>query len=66
MFKILLFIHNNRFVKIGMGGDFLSSESKKMPEPKMTREGKYQCPEDDQVYDTKRDYEAHCKEAHKR
>jgi uncharacterized C2H2 Zn-finger protein len=36
-----------------------------MPEPKITSEGKFQCPEDNKVYDSKKDYEKHCEEEHK-
>jgi hypothetical protein len=43
--------------------DFLESE-KKMPEPKKTANGKYKCPTDNQEYDAKEDYEAHCMEEH--
>lgn len=44
----------------------MSSESRReVPEPKMTAEGKYQCPEDNEVYDNRSDYEAHCMREHK-
>jgi hypothetical protein len=35
-----------------------------MPEPEMTSKGKYKCRKDNQEYDNKEDYEAHCKEEH--
>jgi hypothetical protein len=35
-----------------------------MPEAKKTAEGKWKCPKDNMEYDTKQDYEAHCKEEH--
>ena len=35
-----------------------------MPEPEMTSSGKYKCRKDNQEYDNKEDYEAHCKEDH--
>jgi len=40
-------------------------EVKVMP-PKAikTKEGKYQCPEDKEVYGTKKDYDKHCMEKH--
>lgn len=38
----------------------------KVPEPKMTAEGKYECQEDHKVYDTREDYELHCKQSHSR
>jgi hypothetical protein len=46
-----------------LGGEFLESK-KPMPEAKRTPEGKYRCPTDNQEYDTKEDYEAHCEEEH--
>jgi hypothetical protein len=42
----------------------LESE-KSMPEPEMTSEGKYKCRRDNQVYETKEDYNSHCMEEHK-
>jgi len=43
----------------------LSEEIKRnIPEPKRTPEGKYQCPEDNEVYDNESDYEAHCQREH--
>ena len=36
----------------------------KWPEPEKTPEGKYKCKKDSMEYDTKEDYEAHCKEDH--
>ena len=44
--------------------DFVESEKSKMPEPKKNANGKYKCPTDEQEYDTKEDYEAHCTEEH--
>jgi hypothetical protein len=45
--------------------NFLSEEIKRnVPEPKRTPEGKYQCPEDNEVYDNESDYEAHCQREH--
>lgn len=35
-----------------------------IPEPEMTSENKFKCPIDQQVYDNRQDYEAHCKEEH--
>jgi hypothetical protein len=42
---------------------FVESESKKN-EPIKTSEGKYKCKKDNQEYDTKEDYDAHCQEEH--
>lgn len=39
-------------------------EKKSMPKPIKTEEGKYQCPEDMETYETEEDYEKHCKEKH--
>jgi len=39
-------------------------ENKEMPEPERTQEGKWKCRKDNMEYDTKEDYEAHCKEDH--
>ncbi len=39
-------------------------ESKKIPDPIMTSEGKYRCKMDNQEYDKKEDYESHCMEEH--
>ena len=51
-----------------VGADFwevIVLESKKnMPEPEMTSEGKYRCRKDNQVYDTREDYDTHCFEEH--
>jgi hypothetical protein len=41
----------------------MESESKSN-EPEMTSEGKYRCRKDNQEYDSREDYEAHCKEEH--
>lgn len=35
-----------------------------VPEPELTNEKKFKCPLDQQVYDNREDYEAHCKEEH--
>ena len=35
-----------------------------VPDPEMTAEKKFKCPLDQQVYDNREDYEAHCKEEH--
>ncbi len=35
-----------------------------VPEPELTNEKKFRCPLDQQVYDNREDYEAHCKEEH--
>ncbi len=35
-----------------------------VPEPEMTNENKFKCPLDQQIYDNREDYEAHCKEEH--
>ena len=35
-----------------------------VPEPEMTNDKKFKCPLDQQVYDNREDYEAHCKEEH--
>jgi hypothetical protein len=53
----------NLFPKL-MEVDFLESEKSKIPEPKRTANGKYKCTEDNQEYDTREDYEAHCMEEH--
>lgn len=48
----------------------MSDECKKtgpritVPEPEMTKDKKYKCPIDQEVYDNKEDYEMHCKEEH--
>jgi hypothetical protein len=50
--------------------NYLPDECKKtepritIPEPEMTKDKKYKCPLDQEVYDNKKDYEAHCKEEH--
>ncbi len=38
------------------------SKSPSRPEPEMTSEGKYRCRIDNQEYDTREDYDAHCME----
>ncbi|MGE5556071.1 MAG: hypothetical protein ACM3UY_07415 [Methanocella sp.] len=35
-----------------------------VPEPEMTEEGKFRCRRDNQVYDSREDYESHCFEEH--
>jgi hypothetical protein len=35
-----------------------------VPEPEVTKEKKFRCPLDQEVYDNREDYEAHCKEEH--
>ena len=35
-----------------------------VPEPEMTKEKKFKCPIDQEVYDNRKDYETHCKEEH--
>lgn len=35
-----------------------------MPKAEITPEGRYKCRRDSMEYDTKEDYEAHCKEDH--
>jgi len=35
-----------------------------VPKPEMTKDKKFKCPLDQQVYDNKKDYDAHCKEEH--
>ena len=52
------------FLWVRLEVDFLESEKSKMPEPKKTASGKWKCPADNQEYDTKEDYEAHCMEEH--
>jgi hypothetical protein len=45
--------------------NFLESENKEnLPEAKKTAQGKWKCPKDDMEYDTKEDYEEHCREDH--
>ena len=50
--------------------NYLPDECKKtdpritVPEPEMTKDKKYKCPIDQEVYDNKKDYEMHCKEEH--
>ncbi len=44
--------------------DFLESEKSSIPEPKKTANCKYKCPTDNQEYDTREDYDAHCMEEH--
>jgi hypothetical protein len=49
------------------GGEILANESKnEIPEPKITPEGRYKCPEDNTVYARRKDYEKHCKKEHQR
>ena len=52
-----------------MGGDFLSEERERkskvtVPEPEITADKKYRCPLDQEEYDNREDYDAHCKEEH--
>ena len=35
-----------------------------VPEPELTNEKKFRCPLDQQIYDNREDYEAHCQEEH--
>jgi hypothetical protein len=35
-----------------------------VPKPEMTKDKKFKCPIDQEVYDSKADFEAHCKEEH--
>jgi hypothetical protein len=35
-----------------------------IPEPEMTKDKKFKCPIDQEVYDNRKDYESHCKEEH--
>jgi hypothetical protein len=35
-----------------------------MPKPEITKDKKYKCPIDQEVYDSKEDFEAHCQEEH--
>jgi hypothetical protein len=35
-----------------------------VPEPEMTKDNKFKCPQDQTIYDNKEDYEKHCKEEH--
>ena len=35
-----------------------------IPKPEMTRDKKFKCPLDQQVYGNRKDYDAHCKEEH--
>ncbi len=35
-----------------------------VPKPEMTPHNKYKCPIDQQIYETKEEYETHCKEEH--
>ncbi len=39
-------------------------EIENMPEPERTPEGKWKCRKDSMEYDTKEDYDMHCKEEH--
>ena len=63
-------IHNHA----SSGGDMLSKGKESnlkrtaprvtVPEPEMTSDKKYRCPLDQEEYDNREDYEAHCKEEH--
>ncbi len=49
--------------------NFLENEEKmenkeNWPEAKKTAQGKWKCPKDNMEYDSKEDYEEHCKEDH--
>jgi hypothetical protein len=35
-----------------------------VPKPEMTKDKKFKCPLDEEVYDKREDYEKHCKEEH--
>jgi hypothetical protein len=35
-----------------------------IPEPEITKEKKFKCPIDQEVYDNRKDYVMHCKEEH--
>jgi hypothetical protein len=35
-----------------------------VPEPEMTGDKKFRCPLDQEVYDNREDYNAHCREEH--
>jgi hypothetical protein len=35
-----------------------------VPEPEMTGDKKYRCPLDQEVYEKREDYDAHCREEH--
>jgi hypothetical protein len=35
-----------------------------VPKPEMTKDKKFMCPLDQEVYENREDYEAHCKEEH--
>jgi hypothetical protein len=39
-------------------------QKKNIPAPEVTAQGKYKCRADNQEYDTREDYEAHCQEEH--
>ncbi|MCW4017689.1 MAG: hypothetical protein NWF00_03245 [Candidatus Bathyarchaeota archaeon] len=43
----------------------MSNESSHM-EPKITKEGKFMCKDDGQTYDTREEFDQHCREAHSR
>ena len=38
--------------------------SPRYSEPEMTNEKKYRCPIDQEIYDSREDYDSHCKEEH--
>ena len=42
----------------------MKTERSSMPEPKRTSSGKYKCPSDNKEYDTRADYDEHCREEH--
>jgi len=35
-----------------------------VPKPEMTKDKKFKCPLDEEIYDKREDYEKHCKEEH--
>jgi hypothetical protein len=35
-----------------------------IPKPEITADKKFRCPLDQEVYDNRKDYDAHCKEEH--
>ena len=58
---------NDQFL---IGGDVLSKKRSRresnitVPKPEMTKDKKFKCPLDEEVYDKREDYEKHCKEEH--
>ncbi|MCL2358780.1 MAG: hypothetical protein LBH74_07635 [Nitrososphaerota archaeon] len=39
-------------------------QKRNVPAPEMTTQGKFKCRADNQEYDSREDYEAHCTEEH--